>query len=44
MAGLLVSDGPITGRTYFAGWLEANDAALGRSHVSELARNHRAPL
>jgi uncharacterized protein YbjT (DUF2867 family) len=45
-ASLLVSHEPPRGRDSFREWLERNGATLGRSYVSELARNFRghAPL
>jgi uncharacterized protein YbjT (DUF2867 family) len=45
-ASLLVSHEPPRGRDSFRDWLERNGATLGRSYVSELARNFRgcAPL
>ena len=38
---LLVSHDPPTGAARFTDWLAANGEALGRSYVSELARNWR---
>jgi uncharacterized protein YbjT (DUF2867 family) len=39
--GLLVSDEPPLGRDRFADWLAGHAQELGRSYVSELARNYR---
>jgi NADH dehydrogenase len=39
---LLVSDNPPTGAVRFTDWLAANGETLGRSYVSELARNWRS--
>jgi uncharacterized protein YbjT (DUF2867 family) len=41
--GLLVSNGPATGVERFGDWLAENGDVLGRSYVSELARNWRRP-
>ena len=41
MAGLLVSDGPHSGRTSFSRWLEENGVSLGRRYVSEMDRHYR---
>jgi hypothetical protein len=38
---LLVSHDPPTGAVRFTDWLAANGETLGRSYVSELARNWR---
>ncbi len=41
MAGLLVSNGPPTGRTRLGDWLTANRTTVGRRYASELARHYR---
>ena len=41
MASLLVSDEPPRGHDRLADWLQAEGSRLGRSYVSELARNFR---
>jgi uncharacterized protein YbjT (DUF2867 family) len=41
MDSLLVTDGAPTGAARFGDWLEQNGDELGRSYVSELARNWR---
>ncbi len=41
MAGLLVSDGPPTGRTPFSHWLKQNADTIGRQYASELDRHYR---
>jgi NADH dehydrogenase len=45
-ASLLTSDEPPRGTASFRAWVDAHGAELGRSYVSELARNFRgyAPL
>jgi NADH dehydrogenase len=40
-AGLLVTDGPATGRTRLSEWLREHGRALGRRWASELARHYR---
>lgn len=46
MAELLVSTEPPRGRIRFSSWIDGNGSTLGRSYVSELARNFRpyAPI
>jgi NADH dehydrogenase len=41
MANLLISDGPPTGQTRLADWLEENAARVGVRYASELARHYR---
>lgn len=41
MAGLLVSDGPPTGKTRFSDWLKQNADLLGRQYASEVNRHYR---
>ncbi len=40
---LLLSSGPATGRSSFAGWLSAHGGELGRQYASELARHFARP-
>lgn len=42
IAGMIVSHQPPRGRTSFAGWLDENSDALGRSYASELERHYRS--
>jgi NADH dehydrogenase len=41
MSGLLVSNGPPTGRTLFSHWLKQNADTVGRQYASELDRHYR---
>ena len=41
MAGLLVSDGPPTGRTRLSDWLAENADSVGARYASELKRHYR---
>ena len=41
MTGLLVSEGPPTGRTLLSDWLEENADAVGARYASELRRHYR---
>jgi uncharacterized protein YbjT (DUF2867 family) len=41
MAGLLVSDGPPTGRTRLSDWLAENAGSVGARYASELKRHYR---
>ena len=41
MAGLLVSSGPVTGKTSLSAWLSENGPTIGTNYASELDRHYR---
>lgn len=41
MAGLLISDGPVTGRVRLSDWLAENAGRVGAGYASELGRHYR---